>query len=108
MKTLPIVIERTFNVPVKTIWQAITDKNEMKQWYFDFESFIPEMGFEFKFVGGKDERQYLHLCEITAVLPQVKLAYSWRYDGYEGSSLVTFELSEAGNNTNLKLTVPYQ
>jgi uncharacterized protein YndB with AHSA1/START domain len=33
-----------------------------------------------------------------------KLTYSWRYDGYEGNSFVTFELFEVGNNTRLVLT----
>ena len=103
MQNEPIVIERTFNAPVKEVWKAITDKNDMKQWYFDFESFIPEAGFQFHFMGGKDERQYLHLCQITEAIPNKKLAYSWRYDGYEGNSIVTFELSEDGNNTNIKL-----
>jgi methionine aminopeptidase len=34
----------------------------------------------------------------------LKLAYSWRYDGYEGDSLVTFELSEEGSGTHVKVT----
>jgi hypothetical protein len=33
-----------------------------------------------------------------------KIAYSWRYDGYAGSSLVTFELYEVGTKTRVKLT----
>ena len=32
------------------------------------------------------------------------LAYSWRYDGYEGMSYVTFELFAEGDKTRLKLT----
>ena len=104
MKNEPIVIEKTFNAPVQKVWKAITDKNDMKKWYFDFESFVPEVGFTFQFTGGTEERQYLHLSEIITVNPNKKLAYSWRYDGYEGSSLVSFELQEEGNQTRLKLT----
>lgn len=33
-----------------------------------------------------------------------KLSYSWRYDGLEGNSIVTFELFEEGDNTRLKLS----
>jgi len=33
-----------------------------------------------------------------------KISYSWRYDGYEGSSLVTFELFDEGGKTRVKLT----
>ena len=33
------VIERTFNAPVAAVWKAITDKDEMKKWYFDLTDF---------------------------------------------------------------------
>jgi len=76
----------------------------MKQWYFDLAEFKPEIGFEFQLYGGTEEKQYLHLCKITEVIPGKKLAYSWRYDGSEGNSLVTFELFAEGDKTRLKLT----
>src|SRR5579864_2160691 len=87
----PFVIERTFDAPVSKVWKALTDKDEMKQWYFDLPDFKPEVGFEFQFTGGKDGRSYLHLCKITKVEVGKKLTYSWRYEGYEGNSFVTFE-----------------
>jgi len=104
MNNEPIVIERTYNASVTKVWKAITDKNEMKKWYFDLAEFKPEIGFEFQFYGGKEERQYLHLCRITEVIVGKKLTYSWRYDGYEGISYVTFELFNEGNQTRLILT----
>jgi uncharacterized protein YndB with AHSA1/START domain len=105
MNNEPFIIERTYNAPVITVWKAITDKNEMKQWYFDLAEFRPEVGFEFKFTGGPSpEKQYLHLCKITEVIPGRKLTHSWRYDGYEGNSFVTFELFDEGDKTRLKLT----
>ncbi|MEP6615085.1 MAG: SRPBCC domain-containing protein [Ginsengibacter sp.] len=101
----PVVIERTFNAPVSKVWKAITDKNEMKEWYFDLDAFKPEVGFKFQFMGSKDaDTHFLHLCEITEVIPQKKLSYSWRYDGLPGKSFVTFELFEKGEQTLLKLT----
>ena len=33
-----------------------------------------------------------------------KIAYSWRYDGFEGNSLATLELSAEGEKTTLTLT----
>ena len=86
------------------MWQAITGKDQMKQWYFDPADFKPEPGFEFQFVGGKDDKSYLHLCKITKVVPGKKLQYSWGYKGYEGISFVTFELFSEGNKTRLVLT----
>jgi uncharacterized protein YndB with AHSA1/START domain len=100
----PIVIERTFKAPVSKVWKAITNKEEMKKWYFDLAEFKAEPGFEFQFEGGKDDRNYMHLCKVIEVIPGKKLTYSWRYDGYEGNSFVTFELFAEGEKTRLKLT----
>ena len=113
MKTEPIVIERIFDAPIEKVWKAITDKKEMKKWYFDLAAFKPAVGFEFQFTGkGKSgDKEYVHLCEIKEVIAQKKLSYSWNYKGYKGSSLVTFELFSEGNlpagqagKTKLKLT----
>jgi len=105
MNDQPIVLERVFNVPVSTVWKAITDKNEMKKWYFDLPEFKAKEGFIFKFSGGPDEgRQYMHICEITEAISNSKLTYSWRYEGYAGISFVTFELFEIETKTLLKLT----
>lgn len=101
----PFVIERTYNAPVEKIWKAISDKDTMKKWYFDLVEFKPEVGFEFQFSAGETPyKTYLHLCKITEVIPGKKLAYTWRYDGYAGNSLVTFELFPEGEKTKLKLT----
>jgi len=104
MKNEPFVIERTYNATAAKVWHAITDKNQMKQWYFDLKEFKPEVGFEFQFYGGTPEKQWLHLCKVTEVIPMKKLTYSWRYDNYEGNSFVTFELFPEENKTRLKLT----
>ena len=97
----PIVIERTFNAPAEKVWQAISDNSQMKQWYFELEDFKPEVGFEFQFEGGDDKNTYVHLCKVTEVVPGKKLTYSWRYEGYEGNSFVTFELFPEGDKTRL-------
>lgn len=105
MRSQDIIIERVFKSPVEKVWKAISDKNEMKKWYFDLPEFKAEVGCKFQFEGGKDpQRPYLHLCEITEVVPFKKLTYSWAYKGYEGLSYVTFELFDEGDSTKLKLT----
>jgi uncharacterized protein YndB with AHSA1/START domain len=105
MSSKPVVVEETVNAPVEKVWRAITDKNEMKQWYFDLDKFEPEVGFEFSFPGkGRKGETYIHLCKITEVIPNKKLQYSWSYQGYEGYSIVTFELFDEGDKTRVKLT----
>jgi uncharacterized protein YndB with AHSA1/START domain len=64
MKTGPFVIERTCNASIAKVWKAITDRNDMKQWYFDLPEFKPEPGFVFRFAGtGNDGKTYLHICK---------------------------------------------
>lgn len=101
----PFIIERILKAPIDVVWQAISDKNQMKQWYFDLAAFSAVVGFEFEFYGGpEDGVQYHHVCQVTEVIPGHKLTYSWRYEGYEGISYVTFELTAEGQSTHIKLT----
>ncbi|MCW3087879.1 MAG: hypothetical protein JWQ78_1265 [Sediminibacterium sp.] len=98
------VIERRFQAPVQKVWQAITDSGQMKAWYFDIPEFKAEVGFEFQFSAGPPEKLYLHLCKVLEVIVEKKLSYSWRYEGYEGNSVVSFELFPEGDSTRLQLT----
>lgn len=105
LKNNSIVLERLFEVPAKRVWKALTDIDEMRNWYFDLKEFKAEVGFQFQFTGiSSSGIEFLHLCEITEVIPNKKLTYNWRYDGYSGVSFVTFELFEQGNKTLLRLT----
>src|SRR5260370_39977908 len=99
-----IIVERTFDAPVGRVWTALTDVNEMRQWYFDLKEFKAETGSEFEFVVEHEGNTYHHLCKVTDVSPQKKIAYTWRYKAEPGDSLVTFELFADGDKTRLKLT----
>ena len=99
-----LVVERKLNAPVSRVWSALTDVDQMRQWYFDLKEFRPTVGFEFDFVVEHEGNRYHHLCKVTDVVPQKKIAYTWRYKGESGDSLVTFELSPEGEGTRLKLT----
>ena len=100
----PVVVERTFNAPIARVWEALTDVDQMREWYFDLKEFKPEVGFAFGFVVEHAGNTYDHRCKITEVVPHKKIAYTWRYHGHEGNSLVTIELSAQGDKTHLKLT----
>ena len=99
-----VVIERTFNAPIAKVWRAITDVDQMRAWYFDLKEFKPEVGFQFEFVVEHEGMTYHHLCRVTEVVPQKKIAYTWRYKGEPGDSLVTLELFAEDDNTRVKLT----
>jgi uncharacterized protein YndB with AHSA1/START domain len=104
MNAEPFVIEQTYNAPASKVWEAITNRDKMEQWYFKLEDFKPVVGFKFTFYGGSKEQSYLHLCEVTEVVPGKKLTHSWAYDGYPGMSYVTWELFDEGDKTRVKLT----
>jgi len=77
----------------------------MKQWYFpQLETFQPEKGFETKFNVHHEGKDYLHIWKITDVVPMKKISLEWKYAGYPGNSLVSFELFPEGNKTRLVLT----
>jgi uncharacterized protein YndB with AHSA1/START domain len=99
-----VIVERTFNAPLSSVWKALTDVDQMREWYFDLKEFKPEVGFEFEFVVEHEGTTYHHLCRVTEVIPQKKIAYTWRYKGEPGDSLVTLELFDEGNKTRVKLT----
>ena len=99
-----IVIERTLNAPVAKVWKALTDVDQMREWYFDLKEFKPKVGFEFEFVVEHEGKTYHHLCRVTEVIPQRKIAYTWRYKNEPGDSLVTFELFAERDKTRVKVT----
>jgi len=104
MKT-KVIQEYSYNASPKKIWDAITRKKEMKLWYFDLEEFKPEVGFEFRFWGGTEQRQYLHICVITEVIVGRKLCHTWSYDGIPGLTNLCFEISSSKDeNSKLKLS----
>lgn len=99
-----VVIERTMPAPIDRVWKALTEVEEMRHWYFELKEFEARVGFEFEFVVEHEGTTYHHLCQVTEAVPPRKLAYTWRYQGHGGNSLVTWELSPEGEKTRLKLT----
>jgi uncharacterized protein YndB with AHSA1/START domain len=104
MAAEPVVVERVFDASVATVWNAITDKASFKHWFFEIPEFEPVVGSEFQFTHEHNDFKYVHLCCVTEAVPLQVLAYSWRYGGYEGDSLVRIELSPEGSKTKVKLT----
>ena len=105
MNTNPIVVEQQYSTPAAAVWKAITDKEQMRRWFFEpMTEFEPVVGFETEFDVECEGQIYPHQWKVTEVVPQVKITYDWRYRGYAGQSSVTWELSEISQGTKLKLT----
>ena len=101
----PIIVEQVFDKPINEVWNAITNPHQMTQWFFDnIPDFKAEEGFKVQFNVKAPSRDFLHLWEITEVIPQQKIVYNWKYQDYAGDSYVTFELFELETQTKLVLT----
>jgi uncharacterized protein YndB with AHSA1/START domain len=101
----PIVVDQTFDATIDTVWNAITQIDLMRQWYFEnIPSFRPEVGFETQFNVKSEGRDFLHMWRVTEVIPLQRIAYDWKFADYLGDALVVFELSRQNNSTKLKLT----
>jgi uncharacterized protein YndB with AHSA1/START domain len=101
----PVVVEQSFHAGIGSVWNAITDIDQMHQWYFEnIPAFKPEVGFTTRFTVENEGRIFPHLWEVTEVVPLKKIEYNWKFEGYPGDSLVAFELREQDNQTILTVT----
>jgi len=105
MKSEPVIVERVYNAPVQKVWAALTDLEKMRQWYFaDLIEFEPVIGFETRFDHNMGGSNFPHIWKVTDVVPGKKISYEWKYEGYPGNSLVTFELAEQDDKTKVTVT----
>lgn len=103
--SVPIVVEYKVNAPIEKVWKALTDKNEMKSWYFDIPDFELAEGKQFNFYEPGDAKKYHHQCEILEIIPHQKLKHSWAYPEFsEDKTVVTWEINAEDDGTLIRLT----
>jgi uncharacterized protein YndB with AHSA1/START domain len=101
----PVVVERTYGASINAVWKAITEFDQMRQWYMPaLRAFEPKVGFETEFSVEHEGNKFPHIWKVTEVVPGKKIAYTWKFPGNPGESLATFELFPEGENTRLRLT----
>ena len=102
----PIVVEQDLLVPRHLVWEAISEQDQMRRWFFEqIDTFEAKIGFQAGFDVACEGEVYPHRWEVTQVIPEERLAYTWEYGGHPGSSFVLWELSDApGGGTRLRLS----
>ena len=101
----PVVVEQEYKVPIEKLWGALTEKEQMQQWFFtEIEEFKPAVGFETQFTIEHDGRTYVHLWKVIDVIENEKIVYDWRYQDCPGQGIVTWELSPTAAGSKSKLT----
>jgi uncharacterized protein YndB with AHSA1/START domain len=105
LASYPVIVERSLAAPIATVWKALTERAQMKRWFFPtLESFQPEVGFQTEFDVQHNGKNYPHQWKVVKVVPESRIAFEWQYKGHAGNSLVTIELFRENNGTRLKLT----
>ena len=101
----PVIVEQEFNVPIDQLWRALTEPEQMRQWFFaEMSDFQHCLGFETRFTIEHDDREYVHHWEITEVVENEKIVSIWQYKDCPGKGLVVWELSPSASGSRLKLT----
>ncbi|GEJ47692.1 SRPBCC domain-containing protein [Chryseobacterium sp. ON_d1] len=101
----PITVQYKINASVEKVWKALTDKYEMKSWYFDIQDFDLKSGKVFNFYEPGGANQYHHQGEIIEVIPHHKLKHSWSYPDFsDQKTIVTWELQSEDGQTLVRLT----
>ena len=115
-ETIEIKKSIVINASPEVIFKAITDPNELTNWFPDQAILEPKVGGKMKFGfyknskrGNQDhgrDKDYFHEGTIIEFIPNKKISYTWE-DSYEPDfprTVVTWELEEIENNkTSLKL-----
>ncbi len=100
-----IVVEQSFASSPEQVWNAITERDQMVNWFFDnIPDFRPEVGFETQFDVDTGERHFLHQWKILEAVPPQKIIYDWRYQDFPGAGKVTFEILEDSGGCRLRVT----
>ncbi|MEZ5083073.1 MAG: SRPBCC domain-containing protein [Bacteroidales bacterium] len=100
----PVTKEEIYATTPEKIWKAITDKDQMKAWYFDIPDFELKIGSTFNFFEPGDDKKFHHQCTIKEIIPDKKLRHTWSYPDYsKGESMVTWEIKPEKDKTRLML-----
>ncbi|MDO5524238.1 MAG: SRPBCC domain-containing protein [Bacteroidia bacterium] len=101
--------EISISATVDRVWNALTQPEEMRNWYFDISNFEATEGEIFDFVVSftdeDGEHNFRHLFEILEVVPHERLKHTWEHPGHSaGTSTLTWELVPEEDSTTVVLT----
>lgn len=100
-----VVVKQKVNAPAEKVWAALTDKAQMKEWYFDIPDFELGEHREFNFFEPGGENKYHHHAEILEIIPNKKLKHTWTYPEFsKEKTIVKWKLEEDGDGTEITLT----
>lgn len=100
-----VVVKQKVNAPAEKVWAALTDKAQMKEWYFDIPDFELGEHREFNFFEPGGGNNYHHHAEILEIIQNKKLKHTWTYPEFsKEKTIVKWKLEEDGDGTEITLT----
>jgi uncharacterized protein YndB with AHSA1/START domain len=105
--TRSIVVERVIPHPPEKIWRALTQGALIEEWLMK-NDFQPVVGHKFNFrAAPMPHWNGVTDCEVLAVEPHARLAYSWNASGDEAANglktVVTWTLTPAAGGTLVRM-----
>ncbi|WP_081918397.1 SRPBCC domain-containing protein [Sphingobacterium sp. ML3W] len=86
------------------VWEAITNNELFKNWYFEIPDFELVLGATFHFYEPGAKRQFLHVCTILEIIPFKRFSHTWTHPDYsKGTTKVTWLLTEKDEFTTVTL-----
>ncbi|MFV0417730.1 MAG: SRPBCC domain-containing protein [Dysgonomonas sp.] len=105
MNYRPIITENIYPVSISKVWRAITDREQMKEWYFTIDDFLLREGTEFNFSVSDGDNIYHHRCIIKEIILEKRFSHTWTHPSQsKGESIVTWELEPVDDGTKVTLT----
>jgi uncharacterized protein YndB with AHSA1/START domain len=102
-ETRSVVVEREIPHPPEKLWRALTQPHLIEEWLMK-NDFKPQVGHAFNLRG---EWGGVLDCEVLAVEPNTKLAYTWNFSHddatFDLKSVVTFTLTPTSAGTHLRV-----
>jgi uncharacterized protein YndB with AHSA1/START domain len=100
-----ITVQYKINAPVEKVWKALTDKDEMKSWYFDIQDFEPTVGKVFNFYEPGEKTNTITRVRFWILFPIKKIKHTWSYPDFsDQKTTVVWELQPENGGALVKLT----
>lgn len=90
--------QQQFSFPMARVWKAISEGEQISAWFIKAD-FKPEKGYQYTFTHEKTVIK----GEVKEVKPMTVLVYTWRIEGSEVVTTVSWKLEENDKGTLLTL-----
>ncbi len=92
-----------YGISIETLWQAITDGNQLEEWFME-NTFVGEENRPFEFIDKPgDKWKGVYFGEVISCQPTINIAYSWSHQKLKHTTYVWWKLEFRDQNTILEL-----